>query len=66
MGMLSVVFIAFVGFTLLMAGLYFYLFARSQERFIQYWGLCWVFYSLSLLFLILGENLQQSRPFEIR
>ncbi len=66
MGILSVVFTAFVGFTLLMAGLYFYLFARSQERFIQYWGLCWVFYSLSLLFLILGENLQQSRPFEIR
>jgi PAS domain S-box-containing protein len=66
MGILSVVFMAFVGFTLFMAGLYFYLFARSQERFIQYWGLCWVFYSLSLLFLILGENLQESRLFEIR
>jgi PAS domain S-box-containing protein len=66
MDMMSVVFIAFVGLTMVIAGLYFYLFARSQERFIQYWGLCWVFYSLSLLFLILGENLSENNLFEIR
>ena len=64
--MLSVILIAFVGFSLIMAGLYFYLFARSQERFIQYWGLCWVFYSLSLLCLILGHNLEEIRLFEVR
>lgn len=66
MGMMSVIFISFVGLTMVMAGLYFYLFARSQERFIQYWGLCWVFYSLSLLFLILGENFNQPQLFEVR
>lgn len=66
MDIMSVVFIAFVGLTMVIAGLYFYLFARSQERFIQYWGLCWVSYSLSLLFLILGENFNQNNLFEIR
>lgn len=48
--------ISFIIFTLLMSFVYFYMFARSQHRFIQFWGLCWAFYSLSLLFLILYIN----------
>ena len=36
--------------------IYFYMFARSQERFIRYWGLCWISYSISLLLLILYIN----------
>ncbi|MDO4552031.1 MAG: PAS domain-containing sensor histidine kinase [Bacillota bacterium] len=53
---LSVLLIAFVVLTMFMAMAYFYFFARRQERFIQYWGFCWVFYSCSLLFLILSIN----------
>ena len=48
--------ISFIIFTMLMSFVYFYMFARSQHRFIQFWGLCWAFYSLSLLFLILYIN----------
>lgn len=66
MGTLSFVYISFAALALAIAGLYFYLFARTKERFIQYWGLCWVFYSLSLLFLILGQNFDQVRLFEVR
>ncbi|MEL7571030.1 MAG: hypothetical protein AAGU14_10810, partial [Eubacteriaceae bacterium] len=47
---------SFIILTLLMSFVYFYMFARSQERYIRYWGLCWVAYSLSLLFLILSLN----------
>lgn len=46
----------FIILTLLMSFVYFYMFARSQERYVRYWGLCWVAYSLSLLFLILSLN----------
>lgn len=42
----------FGGLSLCIVGVYFYLFAKSQERFIQFWGLCWVCYSISLFFLI--------------
>lgn len=45
---------------------YFYMFARSQERYVRYWGLCWVAYSFSLLFLILSINKNISELLEIR
>lgn len=50
--------LAFGGISLGIASVYFYIFARSKERFIQFWGLCWVCYSCSLLLLILGGNHQ--------
>lgn len=50
---LPTVIVAFVVLTLVMSLIYFYMFARSQEQFIKFFGLCWVCYSLSLLFLIL-------------
>ncbi len=43
----------FITLTLLMSFIYFYMYSRSQESFIRYWGFCWVAYSFSLLFLIL-------------
>lgn len=45
--------LAFGGISLVIASVYFYIFARSKERFIQFWGLCWVCYSCSLLLLFL-------------
>ena len=36
--------------------LYFYLFSRKQERFMQFWGFAWVAYSLSLLCLLCFMN----------
>lgn len=49
--------IPFIILNLIMASFYFFLFAKdSRGRFIRYWGICWIFYSLSLLFLILYMN----------
>ncbi|QOX63318.1 PAS domain S-box protein [Anoxybacterium hadale] len=56
----------FIILTLLMSFVYFYMFARSQERYIRYWGLCWVAYSLSLLLLILSINKNIPELLEIR
>lgn len=52
MDTLTIVFMSFGGLSLCIAGIYFYLFAKSQERFIQFWGLCWVCYSAGLFFLV--------------
>jgi len=46
--------ITFIILTLLMSFVYFYMFAKSQERYVRFWGLCWVAYSFSLLFLVLS------------
>ncbi len=51
----SVIF-PFIILTLLMSFVYFYMFARGQERYVRYWSFCWIAYSLSLLFLILSIN----------
>jgi PAS domain S-box-containing protein len=56
MNTLSIIFLAFGGMSIAMAFVYFYIFAKTQERFIQYWGLCWVCYSFSLLLLILNNS----------
>lgn len=49
--------VAFVILTMLMSMVYFYLFAKgNQGAFIRYWGLSWLFYSLSLLFLFLDQQ----------
>ncbi len=61
----SVIF-TFIILTLLMSFVYFYMFARSQERYVRYWGLCWVAYSFSLLFLILSINKNIIELLEIR
>ncbi len=42
------------------------MFARSQERYIRYWGLCWVAYSFSLLFLILSIHNNTVTLLELR
>lgn len=42
------------------------MFARSQERYVRYWGFCWVAYSLSLLFLILSLNKDIIELLELR
>ncbi len=57
---------SFIILTLLMSFVYFYMFARSQERYIRFWGLCWVAYSLSLLLLILSINKNVPLLLEIR
>ncbi len=59
-------FIAFGTICLSIATFYFYIFARSKERFIKYWGLCWLCYSCSLLFLILDTNEDYAIFLELR
>ncbi len=54
MNTLTIILLAFGGISLGIASAYFYIFARSKERFIQFWGLCWLCYSCSLLLLIFG------------
>lgn len=39
--------------TFLISTMYFYMFSRKQEKFMQYWGFSWVAYSCSLLCLVL-------------
>lgn len=39
--------------TFILSILYFFLFSRKQERFMQFWGFSWVAYSCSLLCLLL-------------
>ncbi|NLT48994.1 MAG: PAS domain S-box protein [Clostridiales bacterium] len=56
MNTLTIILLAFGGISLGIASVYFYIFARSKERFLQFWGLCWVSYSCSLLLLILGRG----------
>jgi len=63
--LVSVIF-TFIILTLLMSFVYFYMFARSQERYIRYWGLCWAAYSLSLLFLILSLDKDIIQLLELR
>ncbi len=57
---------SFTVFTFLISLAYLYMFVRSQERFIQYWGLCWVLYSFSLMFLIQYINTGSGTLLEIR
>lgn len=47
--------------TFLISTMYFYMFSRKQEKFMQYWGFSWVAYSCSLLCLVLYF----SEPLEI-
>lgn len=56
MNTLTIILLAFVALSLGIASVYFYIFARSKERFIQFWGLCWACYSCSLLLLIFGGS----------
>lgn len=37
---------------LVIALVYFYIFSKSQEKFMNYWGISWIFYSISLIILI--------------
>lgn len=45
---------------------YFYIFSKSQEKFVHYWGLSWVFYSLGLVCLILSTNFSSLPFLELR
>lgn len=46
--------------------LYFFMFSRNQERFMQFWGLSWIAYSLSLFSLLLFLITDQSLFLELR
>lgn len=48
--------IIFSIFTFAASILYFYLFSRKQERFMQFWGFAWLAYSLSLICLLFYMN----------
>lgn len=50
----------------MMSFIYFYMFASIQELYVRYWGLCWVAYSLSLLFLILSINRDLQALLDVR
>lgn len=55
MYLLSVI-LTFIILTLMMSFTYFYIFSRSQDLYVRYWGFCWIAYSLSLFFLVLSLN----------
>jgi len=63
--LLSVI-LTFIILTLLMSFVYFYMFARSQDLYVRYWGFCWIAYSLSLLFLVLSLNKNIIELLELR
>lgn len=56
----------FVVLTLGMALVYFYIFTRRKEMFIQYWGFSWLAYSISLLCLILSMGEEALSLLEVR
>lgn len=56
----------FVMLTLGFSIVYFYIFAKSQERFVQCLGICWVLYSCSLLCLMLGMSAGDAVSFSLR
>lgn len=58
--------IVFSLFTFAASILYFYLFSRGQEKFMQYWGISWVSYSCSLLCLMCYFNYPNELFLELR
>ena len=46
----------FAVLTLLVSTLYFYMFSRNKEKFMQFWGFSWIAYSCSLLCLLCYLN----------
>lgn len=50
--------VLFTVILLTVAVLYFFLFVRSQERYIHFWVLCWIAYTISLVLLILHLDTQ--------
>lgn len=47
-------FTGFAGVTFGLSLIFFYIFNRSEERYVQYLGLCWLLYTGSILFLTLS------------
>ena len=45
--------VLFTVMLLVVAVLYFLLFARNREWYVRFWGLCWIAYSISLMLLII-------------
>lgn len=45
---------------------YFCMFSKHQPRFMQFWGLSWILYSVSLICLIIHVNIDNSFLLEIR
>lgn len=58
--------LAFTIVTLLVSLAYFYMFSKHQERFMKFWGMAWVVYSVSLLCLILFIHTNSAYLLEIR
>lgn len=48
--LLLAVFVVIISF---MSAVYFYLFSRNEEQFLQYWGFAWLAYAASLLLVII-------------
>lgn len=63
---LNIVLLLFTIMTLSVAFIYFNLFVKSQERFIKYWGICWITYSASLILLNIAINQNLMEFMEIR
>lgn len=62
MNILTIILLAFGAISLIVASVYFYIFTKSKERFIRFWGLCWICYSCSLLLLSLGNEIHALFP----
>jgi len=57
---------AFALVTLVISMVYFYMFARNQQRFMQYWGFSWIAYSISLICLIIYIGSGSTLLLEVR
>ena len=56
----------FAALTLVVSTLYFYMFSRNKEKFMQFWGFSWIAYSCSLLCLLCYLNTHSDVFLELR
>ena len=55
--------VSLVVLTLFFTIIYYYIFSKNHESYINYWGLSWTMYTLSLFFSILLLSTPESKPY---
>ena len=63
---LNIIILLFTLMTSSAAFVYFNMFVKSRERFVKFWGICWLTYSASLILLNIAINKNIIELMEIR
>ena len=63
---LNIIILLFTLMTSSVAFVYFNIFVKSRERFVKFWGICWLTYSASLILLNIAINKNIIELMEIR